>query len=89
MVITIKELRKKLKPLGYTVRSKKLSWGRHITYVHVETGEGHVMSVFTPEQLERWTPLHDFLRTIPMNARLVDENGERSYGSKFSGRAEQ
>jgi hypothetical protein len=80
----LKELRKELKPLGFKIKTESLSWGRHATYVHVESGEELTFNVATQEQVERWKPLHDHLATIPEDAILVDK-GEKIYGRNFCG----
>lgn len=58
-------LRKELKPLGFTVRTKVFSFGRYATFRHVETGEDLTFNVFTSDQLERWQPLFDWGRQNP------------------------
>ena len=57
---TIAELRKAIKPLGFKVKTKQLSWGPHATYVHIASGQELTFNVFTPELLERWKPLFDW-----------------------------
>lgn len=78
----LKELRKEIMPLGYRIKTKSLSHGRHATYVHVATGRELTANVFSPEQLKLWQPLFDHLNTISNTTRLEDD-GERIYGSKF------
>lgn len=80
----LKELRRELKKLGYKVKTQSLSWGRHATYIHVESGEELTFNVAAEEQVKRWKPLHDYLAGVPKDMKLED-NGERIYGRNFSG----
>jgi hypothetical protein len=59
---TIAELKKALKPLGYGVRIKTLSWGPHATYFRVEDKTNLTGNVFTAETLAKWTPLFNWIR---------------------------
>ena len=79
----LKELRKAIKPLGYKIKTQSLSWGRHATYVHAESGEELTFNVVTSrEQMQRWQPLFGYLETIPSGTLLVN-NEEKVYGGKF------
>lgn len=80
----LKELRKQIKPLGYKVKTQSLSWGRHATYVHIESGEELTFNVATEEQVKRWKPLHDFLASVPEDTELFDGE-EKIYGRNFAG----
>lgn len=82
--MTLQELRRELRPRGYKVSTKRLSWGRHLTYAHVDSGEKLTGNVFTTEQLKIWQPLFDYLRTIPEDTLLVGDF-ERIYGAQFKG----
>ena len=57
---TLAELRKQLKPLGFTVSTQSLSYGTHATYKHIATKESLTFGVFTPEKLAKWKPLLDW-----------------------------
>lgn len=59
---TLAELRAALAPLGFTVKTKSLSWGPHATYEHKATKARLTGNVFTPETLATWQPLFDWLR---------------------------
>jgi hypothetical protein len=64
---TLKDLRRELKKLGFNFRIKTLSWGRHATFFHVDTGEkkGGMVMANTPEGdavIERWKPFYEFQR---------------------------
>jgi len=80
----LNELRKEIKPLGYKVKTETLSWGRHLTYIHIESGENLTFNVATNEQIRRWKPLHDYLVSIPENT-MLEWCGEKVIGKKFSG----
>jgi len=84
----LKELREKIKPLGFKIKTKGLSWGRHLTYVHVESGEELTFNILTEEQAKRWKPLYDYLKTIPENEILQAKYGERIFGTMFRGDSE-
>jgi hypothetical protein len=53
----LKQLKQELKALGFKVSIRSQSYGRHVTYIHIATNEALTFNVFTPERLERWTPL--------------------------------
>jgi hypothetical protein len=59
---TIAELRKALKPLGYGIKTKSLSWGPHATYFRIHDKVELTGNVFTPETLAEWLPLFDWIR---------------------------
>jgi hypothetical protein len=67
---TLAELRKQLKPLGFTVTTKIQSHGPHATYKHIETKELLTFNVFTPEKLAKWKPLLDWKKE---NAQALKE----------------
>lgn len=59
---TIQDLRKALKPLGFTIKCKSLSWGYQATYVRKSDGMELCSNVFTPETLAEWRPLLSFVQ---------------------------
>ena len=59
---TISELRKAIKPLGFTVKIRSLSWGPHATYIRISDKAELTSNVFTPESLAGWKPILDFRR---------------------------
>lgn len=63
-ITTVSELRKVIKPLGFTVKTKTNSYGKTVTYVHINSKQELGFNVFTPELLERWKPLFDCLGEI-------------------------
>ena len=83
--MTLKELRKAIKPMGYKIKTKMVSWGRHLTYVHIENGKELTGNVFNSETIKPWQPLFDYLATIPCNTLLEDTESRRVYGSQFTG----
>lgn len=71
---TLVDIRRVLKPIGFTVKTKKLSWGRHATYVHIESGQELSFNVFTPELLEKWSPLLDWRKCFNEDLKQVRDN---------------
>ena len=59
---TISELRKAIKPLGFTVKIRSLSWRPHATYIRISDKAELTSNVFTPESLAGWKPIMDFRR---------------------------
>ena len=76
---TLKELRAALKPLGYGVRTKRLAWGPHATFVRLSDGHGLTYDVFTPETLAIWSPLFGWLREHSADMKAIHKN-ERVFG---------
>lgn len=60
---TINDIRKAIKPIGFKVKTQSLSWGRHATYIHIDSGQELSFNVFTPDTLARWKPLIDWIKT--------------------------
>lgn len=56
---TINDLRKQLKPLGFNVRTKALSWGTHAEYFRIADHKT-VPTIFTHETLAEWKPFLDW-----------------------------
>lgn len=58
---TLAQLRKELKKIGFTVKTETLSWGRHASFIHIESGcrisRG---GVYSKEQAEAFQAFHDF-----------------------------
>lgn len=54
---SLADIRKAIKPLGFSVKTKSTSFGKHATYIHKESGQELTFNVFSPELLERWRPL--------------------------------
>jgi len=72
---TIQDIRKAVKPLGFKLKTRSLSWGLHATWAD---GEGNTCpSIFSPETLAKWQPLLDFRR----------ENGDALRALKIPGLA--
>lgn len=68
---SINDIRKAIKPLGFTVKTKTLSWGSHATYIDINTKQGLSFNVFTPELLEKWKPLLDWQRVNRESLKVV------------------
>lgn len=58
---TLADLRKEIKKLGYNVKTKTLSFGRHATYVS-PSGRELTFNVATSKGWEQWKPLLDFVK---------------------------
>ena len=76
----LKQLRKEIKPLGFKVLTESLSWGRLATFVHIESGEKLTFNVATQQQIDRWKPLHDYLK----NVKEVRDGNEKIYGTSHT-----
>lgn len=72
-------LRAALKPLGYGVRTKRVSWGPHATFYRLSDGHALTYDVFTEDTLEIWTPLFDWLREHSAEMKEIHDN-ERVFG---------
>ena len=70
---TINDLRKAIKPLGFKVKTQRLSWGPHATYLHAESGQECTANVFTPETLAKWLPLFDWIKVNADSLRILRE----------------
>jgi hypothetical protein len=82
--MNLQKLRAALKPLGYGFTTKRLSWGRHVTYRHNESGAMLNGNVFTAETIQQWDPLFTFLKENDEQLKAVSENeGEKIYGLTF------
>lgn len=71
MPSNLKDLRKVLKPLGFTVTTRAASFGRIATYKHLESGELLTYNVFTAEQLAKWRPIINFRNNNQAALKLV------------------
>ena len=60
--MTLEKLKSDIAALGFKMSTKTLSWGPQNTYVHKETKEKLNFNVFTPETIQVWKPLIDYLR---------------------------
>ena len=54
---TINDVRKALRPLGFTVKTLSSSLGRHARYVHISTKRELTGTVFSADSLAFWKPL--------------------------------
>jgi hypothetical protein len=76
--MTISELRKKVKELGYKLTISTLYYGKHADFYK---GKEVMPSIFAgKDHLESWKPLLDFLKTAP---EVLDERGGKVYGVKI------
>ena len=71
---TLADLRRALKPLGYGLRTKRLSWGPNTTFYRLSDGHELTYDVFTPETLAIWTPLFDWLRAHEAEMKTIHKN---------------
>jgi hypothetical protein len=59
--MTLNQLRKELKKIGFTVKTETLSWGRHASIVHLESGlRVSKAGIYTKEQAEAFEVFHEF-----------------------------
>lgn len=54
---TIHDVRRAIKPLGFTVATERHSFGTSATYKHIETGEKLTYNVLNAERLAKFGPL--------------------------------
>lgn len=71
---TIADVREAIKPLGYSVSTKRSSWGSCATYSHVETGEKLNGNVFTIESREKWIVLFNWRESNREALKAVRQN---------------
>ena len=71
---TISDVRCEIKKLGFKVKTKSLSWGKHATYFHIESNQELNFSVFTPELLKIWKPLLEWKKENRDSLKVVREN---------------
>ena len=55
----INEIRKAIKPLGFNVKTKSLSWGQHATYFRIKDKK-ELPTIFTSETIKEWQQLIDW-----------------------------
>jgi len=60
----LSEVKKLLKPLGFTIQIRTLSHGRHGTIKHIASGALCTGNVFGAEQYLLWQPAFEVLKTI-------------------------
>jgi hypothetical protein len=71
---TLADVRKAIKPLGFTFNTKSLSWGLHATYKHIDTGDKLTFNVAPPETWNQWKPLLDWRKENKEQLKVVREN---------------
>lgn len=62
--LTIKELRNKLKPLGFNVKTKSLSFGMVGSVVRISDGAVLPEMFMNQEHLQQWKPAIDAITNI-------------------------
>lgn len=77
---TINDLRKELKPLGFTVAIESQSYGKHAIYRHIATKEQLTFNVFTPDRLAVWGPLIEWREKNKDRLKLVSMYSGKIYG---------
>jgi len=74
--LTLTELRRDLKKLGFKVLIKRMSWGPHAVFKNKQNDE--MPSMFTDATLAEWKPLIDYLKGVDE----VTDKGDKVYGAK-------
>jgi hypothetical protein len=72
---TLKEIRKELKTIGFTVRTKQFSHGKHAVFHHIARNESLTFNVMGPEQTRDWWP---FLNWQKENIERLEELKEET-----------
>lgn len=75
----VDELKKILKPLGFTIQIRNYSHGRHGFIKHISTKKVMSGNVFSPEALKIWQPAIDIVKGVNM----VTQDSDKVYGLKF------
>jgi hypothetical protein len=76
---SLSDLRKSIKPLGFKIKTKKMSWGQHANYVHIESNQELNFNVCDKPTADRWAPCIQFLRDHRDEVIALKET-ERLYG---------
>jgi hypothetical protein len=59
--MTLNQLRKELKQIGFQVKTETLSWGKHASIIHIESGlRVSKGGVYSKEQAESFQVFHEF-----------------------------
>ena len=73
------DLRKALKPLGFKVKTKSMSHGRHATITNLAGDRELTGNVFHGDQVEYWKPAIDLCReSFPITC-----DSDKVYGLRF------
>jgi hypothetical protein len=62
LIQSLSDLRKSIKPLGFKIKTELMSWGRHGTFVHIESGQELTFNVCNKQTADRWESLFWFLQ---------------------------
>lgn len=88
---TLRELRKELKKLGYGVLTESMSYGRHATFRHNETGEMLTFNLAPRGTFDKWKPLFEWCKKHKPELDYIAEHEyfqERLYGlTKYANEA--
>ena len=77
--MNITQLRAEIKPLGFTITTKKFSWGKNAIYKHISSGQLLTFNVYGKAHIERWGVLLSFLEKN--KGRITKEwEGEKLWG---------
>jgi hypothetical protein len=75
--MSITELRKELKSIGFKVKLTSMSWGRAATYTDMD-GNHRPMIFFCDEKIKEWRPLthyindnHERLRSLANSEKIT------------------
>ena len=71
---TINEVRKAIKPLGFSVKTKSLSWGQHATYFRINDKK-ELPTIFTSETIKEWQQLIDWRKENNESLKAINCKG--------------
>ena len=74
--LTVNELRKKLKSIGFNLKIETFSFGKHGSVIRNDTKET-MPTMFTEESKKEWQPAIDMIQSIT----VIDSHGDRVCGS--------
>jgi len=75
----IRELKQVLKPLGFKIKIRSMSWGRHATITNLAGDRELTNNVFTSDTLSFWKPALDAIRA----AGSITQDTDKVYGLDF------
>ncbi len=70
---TLLDVRRAIKPLGYKLKTKSVSWGRAATYIDIETGAELSFNAGNSAQWEKWIKINNWRKDHRTELKAVRE----------------